>query len=60
MGANVESPPPLTVDRPEDLPAYLSNGLIGLRVGRIPPLEGLSIVGGLAAVHPTDEVEGFA
>jgi trehalose/maltose hydrolase-like predicted phosphorylase len=56
----VLSPPPLTEDRPEYLPAYLSNGLIGLRVGRIPPLEGVAIVSGLAALHPIDEVEAFA
>jgi trehalose/maltose hydrolase-like predicted phosphorylase len=42
------------------IPAYVSNGLIGLRVGKIPQLEGLAIVGGLAAVHPVDKVEGFA
>ena len=60
MSASIASPPALTVDDPRHLPAYLSNGLVGLRVGRIPPLEGLAIVGGLAAVHPSDEVEGFA
>jgi trehalose/maltose hydrolase-like predicted phosphorylase len=31
-----------------------------MRVGKIPQLEGLAIVGGLAAVHPVDKVEGFA
>src|SRR2546423_12882093 len=54
------SPPPVTDYRPEYIPAYLSNGLIGLRVGRIPLIQGLAIVNGLAAIHPADEVEGFS
>src|SRR5947207_14084394 len=53
-------PPPLTDYKPEYIPAYLSNGLIGVRVGRIPLTQGLAIVNGLAAVHPADEVEGFS
>jgi hypothetical protein len=54
------SPPPVTDYKPEYIPAYLSNGLIGIRVGRIPLIQGLSIVNGLAALHPADEVEGFS
>ena len=54
------SPPPVRVYKPEYIPAYLSNGLIGLRVGRIPLVEGLAMVNGLAAIHPTDRVESFA
>jgi trehalose/maltose hydrolase-like predicted phosphorylase len=54
------SPRPVTKWRPEFLPAYLSNGLIGVRVGKYPPLEGLAIVSGLAAIHPKEKVEGFA
>ncbi len=54
------SPPPVTDYKPEYIPAYLSNGLIGIRVGRIPLIQGLAIVNGLAAVHPADEVEGFS
>src|SRR5437868_12317452 len=54
------SPPAGRRYDPAFIPAYLSNGLIGLRVGKIPQLEGLAIVGGLAAIHPVDKVEGFA
>ena len=54
------SPPAVTRWRHDYLPAYLSNGLIGARVGKIPMLEGLVIVSGLAAVHPKEKVEGFA
>src|SRR5437868_3806902 len=54
------SPPVVRRYDPAFIPAYLSNGVIGLRVGKIPQLEGLAIVGGLAAIHPVDKVEGFA
>ena len=54
------SPPIVRRYDPASIPAYLSNGLVGLRVGKIPQLEGLAIVGGLAAIHPVDKVEGFA
>lgn len=54
------SPPVVTRWKHEYLPAYLSNGLFGARVGTIPMLEGLAIVSGLAALHPKEKVEGFA
>ena len=54
------SPPSLTEYKPEYIPAYVSNGVIGLRLGRIPLTQGLAIVNGLAAMHPKDEVEGFS
>jgi protein-glucosylgalactosylhydroxylysine glucosidase len=56
----VISPEPVTAWRPDYIPAYLSNGVIGLRAGPIPMVEGLSIVNGLAAIHPDESVEGFA
>ena len=46
--------------RPEYIPAYLSNGLIGLRAGPIPLTEGVAIVNGLAAIDPVEKGEGFA
>jgi trehalose/maltose hydrolase-like predicted phosphorylase len=54
------SPPTVRRYDPASIPAYLSNGLVGMRVGKIPQLEGLAIASGLAAVHPVDKVEGFA
>ena len=54
------SPPPVRRWRPSFLPAYLGNGLLGLRVPRIPLLDGVAIVSGFAGVHPIDRVEGFA
>ncbi len=54
------SPPPVRDYRPEYLPAYLSSGLIGVRVGRVPFLVGSSIVNGFAGADPTTGFEGFA
>ena len=54
------SPPPVRRWDPEYIPAYVSNGLIGARVGHCPLVEGVTIVSGLAAVQPLYNVEGFA
>jgi trehalose/maltose hydrolase-like predicted phosphorylase len=54
------SPPPVRRWRPEFLPAYVGNGVMGLRVTRVPLRGGVAIVSGFAGVHPTDRVEAFA
>ena len=54
------SPGPIREYRPDYLPAYLSNGLIGLRVGRLPLIDGLCIVNGLVEVDPVEAGEGFS
>jgi trehalose/maltose hydrolase-like predicted phosphorylase len=54
------SPPPIAEYRPEYLPAYLSNGLLGLRIGRIPFVDGLCMVNGLVERDPVEDGEGFA
>jgi trehalose/maltose hydrolase-like predicted phosphorylase len=54
------SPDPVTEYRPEYLPAYLSNGMLGLRVGRIPLVDGLCVVNGLVERDPVEDGEGFA
>jgi protein-glucosylgalactosylhydroxylysine glucosidase len=54
------SPATITEYRPEYLPAYVSNGLLGLRVGRIPPVDGLCMVAGLVERDPVEDGEGFA
>jgi trehalose/maltose hydrolase-like predicted phosphorylase len=54
------SPPPITAYRPEYLPAYLSNGMLGLRAGRIPFVDGLCMVDGLVERDPVEDGEGFA
>ncbi|MDQ2674998.1 MAG: glycoside hydrolase family 65 protein [Chloroflexota bacterium] len=54
------NPPAITQDGRDDLPAYLSNGLIGLRVLDIPIRSGVAIVSGLAGRHPVAQVEAAA
>src|SRR5215208_2755357 len=54
------SPPPLTTLAPKALVAYLGNGHVGLRVGRIPLLGGLAIVSGSWGPHPKDSIPAFA
>ena len=54
------SPPPVREWQPEYLPAYVANGLIGLRCGRIPFREGVAIVNGFSGLGVDDGVEGFA
>ena len=60
QASTIISPGPVRHWRPEWIPAYLSNGLIGLRAGPLPLLEGLCIVSGLAAIDPVEKGEGFA
>src|SRR3954471_16247770 len=60
----MESPPnsPSVVDGPGDdnLPAYISNGLIGLRVMEVPLQTGVAVVNGLAERHPLTGVDATA
>jgi trehalose/maltose hydrolase-like predicted phosphorylase len=54
------SPPPLREPRPAHLPAYVGNGLLGLRCPPIPFLDGTAMVNGFAGIDPADGVEGFS
>jgi trehalose/maltose hydrolase-like predicted phosphorylase len=54
------NPPPMRTARPEYLPAYVSNGLIGLRCPPVPFLDGTAMVNGFAGIDPNDGVEGFS
>ena len=54
------SPPPLTEYRPEFLPAYLGNGVVGLRVPRIPQIDGVAILNGFSGIDGDSGAEGFA
>ncbi len=49
-------PPPLTTPAPGRLLAHIGNGHLGLRVGRVPLLDGLAIVNGFWGPHPDDGV----
>ncbi|HEX6547477.1 MAG TPA: glycoside hydrolase family 65 protein [Candidatus Dormibacteraeota bacterium] len=54
------SPAPVRSLGQEDLPPYLSNGVIGVRMG--PPVlgAGVCVVSGLSSIRPVDQIEGFA
>lgn len=54
------SPPEVIGPRDGDLPAYLSNGLLGLRVREQPLQAGMMIVSGFAGEHPERRVEAAA
>jgi protein-glucosylgalactosylhydroxylysine glucosidase len=54
------SPPAVTEYRADYPPAYLSNGLIGLRVNRVPFVGGNCIVNWLVELDPVEDGEGFA
>ena len=56
---NPISPAPVTEWRPEYLPAYLCNGMVGLRVRHCPLHSGVSIVSGLEGLDPETGVEAF-
>ena len=60
MAGSPLSPEPVRTYGPDTIPPYLGNGLIGLRCGPVPLLEGVCIVDGLAGIWPGDKVEGFA
>src|SRR3954447_20127912 len=54
------SPEPVTASGSHELPAYLSNGLIGLRVLDIPLLPGIVLVSGYTGLHPVVQVDSAA
>jgi trehalose/maltose hydrolase-like predicted phosphorylase len=54
------SPPQARGPRNGDLPAYVGNGLIGLRVREQPLQAGMAIVSGFAGEHPERRIEAAA
>jgi protein-glucosylgalactosylhydroxylysine glucosidase len=54
------SPPPVREHLPQFLPAYIANGVIGLRCPRIPFQGGVCMVNGFAGLDVRDNLEGFA
>ena len=53
-------PPEARGPRDGDLPAYVSNGLIGLRVREMPLRSGMALVSGLVGEHPESRIEAAA
>jgi trehalose/maltose hydrolase-like predicted phosphorylase len=58
--SGIISPEPVTEWHPRYLPPYLSNGVVGLRLGTHPLAIGTATLSGLEGIHPTDEVPTFA
>src|SRR4051794_15547277 len=54
------NPPAVTRGGTDDLPAYVSNGFVGLRVLDIPLLPGMVMVSGFAGMHSEVQVEAAA
>ena len=54
------SPNPLNGFESGVLPAYLSNGVVALRVGQLPLSSSIAIISGFAGVDPETGVESFA
>lgn len=57
MGWEPLSPDPVDGFRGDDLPAYVANGLVGLRVREVPMLPGSAIVNGVVGLHVEEAVE---
>lgn len=54
------SPPPASGRGRRELPAYVSNGLIGLRVPSLPIFGGMALLNGFAGEHPVRRIEALA
>lgn len=54
------SPDPVRTRGERELPAYVSNGLIGLRVRDVPLTAGMALVSGFAGEHPERRIEAAA
>ena len=54
------SPPPVQGGAGDELPAYLSNGVIGLRVRDNPLTTGMTLVSGYTGEHPRHGIEAAA
>jgi hypothetical protein len=54
------SPEPVTGGMKDELPAYLSNGVVGLRIRDNPPTAGMAMVSGLVGRHPVRHIEAAA
>jgi trehalose/maltose hydrolase-like predicted phosphorylase len=59
MSSPIE-PPIVTEPRAGDLPAYVSNGLVGMRVMDVALLPGVALVNGFSGLHPEVEVQSAA
>ena len=54
------SPPPVPGGARNELPAYVANGVMGLRVREMPLAAGLTLVSGYSGLHPQRQIEAIA
>lgn len=54
------SPKPVRSGGQRELPAYVSNGLVGLRIRDVPLTAGMALVSGFAGEHPERRIEAAA
>jgi trehalose/maltose hydrolase-like predicted phosphorylase len=54
------NPPTATGESDRQLPAYVANGVIGLRVRPVPLFAGMAMVSGFAGEHPERQIEAAA
>ena len=54
------NPPIVTASGAGEPPAYLSNGLIGLRVRELPLAAGMALLSGYSGEHPERRIEAAA
>ena len=54
------SPPTATGQGKRELPAYLSNGVIGIRVRSNPLIAGMTLLSGYSGLHPGRQIEAAA
>jgi hypothetical protein len=57
---DVISPPPAKGGGRNELPAYVSNGLVGLRVRDNPLIPGMALLSGFSGRHPVRRIEAAA
>ena len=57
---DVISPPPAKGGGRNELPAYVSNGLVGLRVRDNPLIPGMALLSGFSGRHPVRRIEPAA
>ena len=57
---NPISPPPVKGGGRNELPAYVANGVVGLRVREMPLAAGLTLLSGYSGEHPQRRIEAIA
>jgi trehalose/maltose hydrolase-like predicted phosphorylase len=54
------SPPPVKGGASDELPAYMSNGIVGLKIRDNPLTPGMTLISGFSGEHPERKIEAAA